>query len=195
MKPPGKASLGSLFKDKRVLAAAAVAGGLGLVVLLRKGGDVAGGGSDGGQTITPADYNSTGVDSYNAISQIGQAWGDQFAQYTDQLGSLIDQLGGVNGPPSGSPARPVPTAPTTPTRRPAPSTSKPAPPRPVSTLTRSGAAQYVKTTAYTKTGTRWNSTLSGIASRYHTSVPKLMKLNPNIRNANLIHPNQQIRVR
>ena len=36
-------------------------------------------------------------------------------------------------------------------------------------------------------------TLSGIAKRYNTSVAKLVELN-NIKNANLIYPNQKIKI-
>lgn len=38
----------------------------------------------------------------------------------------------------------------------------------------------------------WNSTLSGIASHYNTTVAAIQKLNPSITNVNLIHPGQQI---
>lgn len=38
-------------------------------------------------------------------------------------------------------------------------------------------------------------TLSGIASKYGTTVSKLMSLNPNIKDANLIYVNQKIRVK
>jgi len=42
--------------------------------------------------------------------------------------------------------------------------------------------------------TPWNSTLSGIAAHYHTTVSRLMQLNPGITNENLIYPGQQIKV-
>lgn len=38
----------------------------------------------------------------------------------------------------------------------------------------------------------WNSTLSGIASHYNTTVAKIQALNPSITNPNLIYPGQQI---
>lgn len=41
---------------------------------------------------------------------------------------------------------------------------------------------------------QWNTTLWGIAQHYHTSVADLLKLNPTIRNANLIYPGQKIKV-
>lgn len=41
---------------------------------------------------------------------------------------------------------------------------------------------------------RSGDTLSGIASRYHTSVGALMRANPSIHNANLIHPGERLRI-
>lgn len=41
---------------------------------------------------------------------------------------------------------------------------------------------------------QWNTTLWGIAQHYHTTVPELLKLNPQIKNANLIFPGQKIKV-
>lgn len=181
-------NLPGVLKDKRVLVGVAAAGGLGLVVLLKKGnGDTSAAGASGGQAITPAQYDSTGVDSYNAISQIGQAWGDQFAAYTDQLGTLIDQLGKVNGP-GGTVTGGTPTPPK-PSTGPKPKPKPKVPPKPSGTP----AKGYVRAEAYTKTNTKWDSTLSGIAKHYHTSVGSLMKLNPNIKNANSIHSGQKIR--
>lgn len=41
---------------------------------------------------------------------------------------------------------------------------------------------------------QWNTTLWGIANHYHTSVQELLKLNPNIKDPNLIQPGQKIKV-
>lgn len=41
---------------------------------------------------------------------------------------------------------------------------------------------------------QWNTTLWGIAQHYHTSVPELLKLNPWIKNPNLIHPGDKVKV-
>ena len=38
-------------------------------------------------------------------------------------------------------------------------------------------------------------TLSGIASKYHTTVANLMALNPRIKNANVIYAGEVIRIR
>lgn len=103
--PKGKGKGGkSLFKDKRVLYGIAGVGGIGLIVLLRKGSAPATASGDGssGQPISPANLDSSGTDNYNAIASIGQAWQDQwtqaFGQFSDQLGDISDQLGQVNGP-------------------------------------------------------------------------------------------------
>lgn len=39
---------------------------------------------------------------------------------------------------------------------------------------------------------QWNSTLWGIANHYHTTVAELLKLNPSIKNPNVIQPGQKI---
>jgi LysM repeat protein len=39
---------------------------------------------------------------------------------------------------------------------------------------------------------QWNTTLWGIANHYHTTVAELLKLNPSIKNPNLIYPGQKI---
>jgi LysM repeat protein len=41
---------------------------------------------------------------------------------------------------------------------------------------------------------QWNTTLWGIANHYGTTVAELLKLNPSIKNANLIYPGQKIKV-
>jgi LysM repeat protein len=41
---------------------------------------------------------------------------------------------------------------------------------------------------------QWNTTLSGIARHYHTTIPELLKLNPDIKNQNNIFPGEKIRV-
>jgi hypothetical protein len=108
--PKGKGKGGkSLFKDKRVLYGVAGVGGIGLIVLLRKGTAPATASGDGtsGQPISPANLDSSGTDNYNAIASIGQAWQDQwtqaFGQFSDQLGDISDQLGQVNGPTATTP--------------------------------------------------------------------------------------------
>jgi LysM repeat protein len=87
------------------------------------------------------------------------------------------QLGGGSPPSGGHP--PVSTGGGTP------------PPGPVS-----GGQKYTEVTVVKFQGNPppWNSTLSGIAAHYHTSVSELMKLNPQVKNENLIQPGWQIKV-
>ena len=189
---PGKAgggsSLKSIFKDKRVLAGVAAAGVLGLVVLLRKG--------NGDQTATdqgttqPQAYSSGDFDTYNAISQLGEGWSQQLQgiqDSLDQLGQAPPVGGGTTTTPppkSGGPVTTLPVGKPVVHKVPAPAKS---------------TAQYVKvskfTTASAARGSNWASTLSTIAGHYHTSVSNLLKLNPSIKNANVIHTGQQIRVK
>lgn len=188
---PGKAggsSLRSLFKDKRVLAGVAAAGVLGLVVLLRKGnGDQ----SASTGTTQPQTYSSGDFDTYNAISQLGEGWSQQLQGIQDSLDQLgqappVSGGGGTTSPPKSGP--PITTLPV----------PKPVP-RPVQKPAPKSSAQYVKVSKFTSAsaarGSNWASTLSTIAGHYHTSVSNLLKLNPGIKNANLIHTGQQIRVK
>lgn len=41
---------------------------------------------------------------------------------------------------------------------------------------------------------QWNTTVWGIAKHYNTSISEILKLNPQIKNANLIYPGQKIKV-
>lgn len=188
---PGKAgggsSIKSLFKDKRVLAGVAAAGVLGLVVLLRKG--------NGDQTSTgttqPQAYDSSGFDTYNAISQLGEGWSQQLQGIQDSLDQLgqappVSGGGGTTSPPKSGPpisTQPVPKPVPRPVQKPAPKSS----------------ASYINVSKFTSAsaarGSNWASTLSTIAGHYHTSVSNLLKLNPSIKNPNLIHSGQRIRVK
>lgn len=99
-------------------------------------------------------------------------------------------------PATPKPATPKPTTPATPkptSPKPATPAPKPATPKPVVKPT--PAAQYVTVVKYTTRNPPWNSTLLGIAKHFGTSVSNLLKLNPNIKNANLIYVGQKVRVK
>lgn len=185
----GKGSLGSIFKDKRVLIGAAAAGGLGLIVLMRKGtGDQSA--TDSG-TTQPQTYSSGDFDTYNAISQLGSGWTNQLQGIQDSL----DQLG--QAPPVGGGTTTTPPS-TTPTTTPKPITTQPVPkPKPKPKPAAKSTAAYINATKFTTAsaarGSNWESTLSTIAGHYHTTVANLMKLNPSIKNANQIRAGQKIR--
>lgn len=54
--------------------------------------------------------------------------------------------------------------------------------------------QYVQVTAYEDGNPAWTSTLSGIAEHEGTTVEALLALNPDITDADVIYPNQLVRV-
>jgi LysM repeat protein len=118
---------------------------------------------------------------------------------TDQYESLLAMLRDIQGAASvpGDVGPVGPEGPPGPAGAPAPVPTTPAPvtPAPTTPPATPSAAQYVTVSKYTSKNPPWNSTLSGIARHYGTSIANLLALNPSIKNANLIYPNQQIRVR
>lgn len=132
----------------------------------------------------------------------GLGWNEQYAAITlgrylagqqldEDQANLVRTAWGLRGrPPSGQGIVLAQTQPQTP----APTTPTPAPPPSAPTGT-SGAKKFVHTTAYTKTNTPWNSTLSGIARHEGTTVANLMQLNPWIKDPNVIGSNVDIRVK
>jgi len=197
--PAGKGGKLGFLKDKRVLYGLAAAGGLGLVVLLKKGnGDASATDPNQNGSTGPSTYDSSSMDSYDAISQLGQGLSDQLGGYTDQLSDILTQLGQVNGPTTGGTTSPPingGTSTTLPPSKQPPKlgTIKPKPvPKPA-------AKSYVTTTKFTTAsaarGKNWTSTLSTIAGHYHESLSTLLKLNPSIKNPNKIGVKQKIRVK
>lgn len=198
-KGKGKGGKFGFLKDKRVLYGLAAAGGLGLVVLLKKGnGDTSATdpNQSGAASSSPSTYDSSSMDSYDAISQLGQGLSDQLSGYTDQLTGILTQLGQVNGPSTGGTT--TTTGGTTTTTPPPAKTGTPVAVKKTTTKA-APAAQYAYTTKFTTSsaarGSNWKSTLSTIAAHYNESLSTLMKLNPSIKNANKIGVNQKIRVK
>lgn len=193
--PKGKGGKLGFLKDKRVLYGLAAAGGLGLVVLLKKGnGDASATDPNQSGTVQPNTYDSSSMDSYDAISQLGQGLSDQLGGYTDQLTDILTQLGQVNGPTTGGTTTPpIVTPPNKP-----PVLGKPKP-KPNPNNPKPAAKAYVTTSKFTTAsaarGKNWTSTLSTIASHYHESLSTLLKLNPSIKNPNKIGVHQKIRVK
>jgi hypothetical protein len=198
--PAGKGGKLGFLKDKRVMYGLAAAGGLGVVVLLKKGGgDTSATDPNQNGSTGPSTYDSSSMDSYDAISQLGQGLSDQLGGYTDQLTDILTQLGQVNGP-SGSNTTTPPTGGgvvsppiSKPVKTPTLGTAKPKP------VPKAAAKQYVTTTKFTTAsaarGKNWSSTLSTIAGHYHESLSTLLKLNPSIKNPNKIGVKQKIRVK
>lgn len=129
--------------------------------------------------------DTTGTDIASYLSQYGAqqqaALNDWAQQWSGNLQDTLDalkngQTGGQTTPPAQNPG---PT--TLPAITPAPPGNHP-------------TTQYVPVAKFTTKNPPWNSTLSGIASHFHTTVSRLLSLNPTITNPNVIHPGQQIRV-
>lgn len=95
--PPGqkgKSSLPPWLRDKRVQLGIAAAAGLGLVVMLRRGGagGITGGEESSGTPIEPAQFDSSGVDAYNAIQSVGAAWTTELRTLAQQLADIQSKL-------------------------------------------------------------------------------------------------------
>lgn len=194
--PKGKGGKFGFLKDKKVQIGLAAAGGVGLIVLLKKGsGDQSASdpNQNGQSSYSPSTYDSS---SYDAYAQLSSGLGDAISQFGDQLTDIQTQLGKINGPSAGGTTGGGTTGGTTnpggvSTQKPNPAKKPKPPPKP--------KASYVYTTKFTSAsaarGSNWESTLSTIASHYHTSVSNLLKLNPSIHNANKIGVHQKIRVK
>lgn len=181
-------NLGALTKDKRLMAGVAVAGAVGLFVFLRRGGTDTGGsgsGSDeeGGTSVGSGvgylgGYDSTSADIAGQLGQYGAGLQVQLDEFAGTLQDALEKMTGDG----------TTTTPTTPS--PATTDDQTTKPKPASTN-----KQYATVAKWRKTNTPWNSTLSGIAKHYKTSVSKLLKMNPGIKNPDVIYPGQKVRVR
>jgi LysM domain len=176
-----------LIKNKKLLAGVGAAAALGAFVWWRRshdggyGVDVAGGESgDGGRIGNPGYLNTTGTDVAAWLSEYSAGLQGQLDEFKTDI---MDRLGEMPTAPTKPPTVPVPPKP--------PDQPKPKPkPKPKPTT-----RQYITVARFTSRNPPWNSTLSGIAGHYRTSVAALMRLNPSIRNANIIRTGQRIRVR
>lgn len=181
--------LGDITRDKRLMAGAGIAAVVGLVVFLRKGGAAGATGSgadeEGGTSVGSGVGYLGGYDSVSAdiAAQLGQYGAGTQAQLDEFAGTLQDALEKMTGDPTKPPTSDPPPADTK------DQTEKTDPKK------KKTAKQYVTAAKWKKSGAPWNSTLSGIARRYNTSVAKLMKLNPGIKDKNVIYPGQKIRVK
>lgn len=156
-------------------------------------------GSSGGSIVG---YDANGNPIYSAGGQMPADFAGEISTLQSEYGNLASEIsawqggtppatttppGNVNpgGPPTN--ITPPPKTWTPPPWKPKPP-PKPAPkPAPPKTTT-------VTVAKWTAHNAPWNSTLSGIAAHYHTTVANLLKLNPGIRNPNLIYAGQKIKV-
>lgn len=190
------------LKDKRVQLGMAAAAGVGLFMFAKRGGSGADGTAGGseetglsGNYLQPAQYDSTGPDVYNAISQIGTAWTNDLRDFTDQLGDIQDQLDKLGQAPPVTTPKPTTPAPK-PTTKPKPTTNNPIKTtQPVKRAASNTVTVSKFTTASAARGANWTSTLSTIAGKSGTTVAKLLKLNPSIKNPNVIHAGQKIKIK
>lgn len=91
-------------------------------------------------------------------------------------------------PPEGAPPISVVPLPTPPPDNTTPPPANTTPPPATST------PRYVTVVKFTTKNPPWNSTLSGIAAHERTTVARLMQLNPWIKNPNLLHVGDRVRV-
>jgi hypothetical protein len=192
----------SLLNNRKVqiggVGVAAAAGGL-VYYRRKKSGGSAGAATpadsaatgDGGTAYAPGQFPDTsGTDIAGWLGQYSQglqAELDQgLAAYTQQQTDFLAALGTSGAPaPTPTPKPPVKTLPKV-TPKPG-GTVKPTPvPKP---------AGYVTVAAFKSGNPAWNSTLSGIAGHEHTTVAQLLKLNPSIKNANVIRTGAKIRIK
>jgi len=135
--------------------------------------------------------DANAVDYAGEISTLQSEFGDLASEISAQQGTPGPP--GPTGPPGPPGPLPNPGGPPQGVKPPPPQTKPPAPapkpkpkPKPKTTT--------VTVAKWTPTHTPWNSTLSGIAAHYHTTVAALLRLNPGIKNPNLIRPGQKITV-
>lgn len=178
----------ALAKDRRVQIGAAGAVALGGIAWYRKrqvGGSNSATTTTGGGAAASGSYqgtgDTTGTDIAGWQASQNQAQLDALNSWTSNLNDTLqtfkDSL--TQGTSQASPSTPATGG--TPTT-PAPTTPAPT------------AHRTVPVAKYTKYRPAWNSTLSGIAKHEKTTVSNLLKLNPGIKNPNVIHAGQQIRV-
>ncbi|HWB38561.1 MAG TPA: LysM domain-containing protein [Rugosimonospora sp.] len=179
----------ALIRNKWFLGAAGVVAVVGGVVLYRRSKS---GASSTGSTSTTAgtttaaqgSFDTTGTDLNAALANFSSSLSGTLAGYQQSLTDAITQLQGVPVGDGGTGTGNTGTTGGTYTGGDTVHQPTPAPP-----------PAYVTVAKYTSSNTAWNSTLSGIASHYGTTVSNLLTLNPQIKDPNLIITGSQIRVK
>lgn len=177
--------LKALTKNKPAMIGLAGAAGLGLYVLYKRKQTT---GSTSSQPTTTATTGTGAVGTFDSSGTDIATWlGNYSGNLQNQLDAyqqqLTDALSGLQQVQPTQPSQPTTPTPTPPFNPPPPPTTNTPP-----------ASHWVTVQKYTSSNPPWNSTLSGIAAHENTTVSNLLKLNPGIKNPNLIYPNQQIRV-
>jgi LysM repeat protein len=138
-------------------------------------------GSDG-TTVAGGFPNTSGSDAAAILGNNVGALDDALAGFQKSISDIQGQLAGMQ-----------PTHPTNGTTPPIPLPK----PRPITgggVITPAPKTRSVPVVAFNSSHPAWNSTLSGIAAHEHTTVPALLKLNPSIKNANVIRTGSSVRV-
>lgn len=171
-----------LAGNRRVqLGAAAGAVGLGGIVWYRgkkaaaaPAAAAAGTGSDSsGSTVAGGFPNTSGSDLASILGNNAGSINDSLAGFTKTLTDIETQLSNMHPPATtGGPHPPIVVP----------------KPKPITT------PRSVPVVAFSSAAPAWNSTLSGIAKHEHTTVEALMKLNPSIKNKNVIRTGSTVRV-
>jgi len=143
--------------------------------------------SGSGNPFSPSAFPDTsGTDAANSIGNLGADIDQQFAGFAQTQSQILTALQNLQPVHSGTPSPPITTPPPHPV---------PKPPGGGGPTSGPPAAQYVTVVRYTSSHPSPFSTLSGIAGAEHTSVAALLKLNPGIKNPDLIRTGQKIRVK
>ena len=147
-----------------------------------------------------ADTSAPGVDYAGDISALQSEFGNLASEISAMQGGgggSGESAGGGAPGPAGPPGPPGPQGQPGPAWHSAPLQSAPVPSKPPATA-RSAPARWRKPPSRSgrvkKVRVVQGDTLSGLARKYHTTVAELMKINPMIRNPNLIYAGSSLNV-
>ena len=185
--------LQALLRNKKAVLGLAAAGGLGLVVALKKksagsssaGSDAASSAGTGSGGV--ATYDSTGSDVANQLGQFSNSINNSLSDFQTTLTNSLDALQNVPTGTSNSPGKTTKkTVTVTPPKKVTPPGKKPV----VAKKPTAAPPRYI-----VKSGDN----LSTIAKRNRLSLTALKRLNPGLfntahRNGNLIHPGEAVRL-
>lgn len=166
-----------LLHNKWAVGGVAAAGVVGLVVYMKRKSAGGGGGDSGGVATASPGYTPGGVGSFDTTGTDIAGWlssysGNLQGQLDSYQQQLTDTLAGLQK---------VPTSGGTGSTSSGGSTT--------------ASPQFVTVAKWTTKNAPWNSTLSGIAKHEGTSVATLLKLNPNIKNPDVIITGSKVRVK
>lgn len=198
--PPAGGGKKILGMDRRTAVFVGLALATGVVwyiIKSRKSSAAAGGAAAGSSGGTIIGYDSSGNPIYSGGAGLPADFSGEISTLQSEFGTLASEISQMQGS-TGTPGPPGPTGPPgppginpggppvglTPPPKGPPTNKKPPPKSPPK-----------KTGPKTRTITiARGDTLSGLARKYHTTVAELLKLNPNIKNPNLIYAGAKLNV-